>query len=239
VWYAKYRLPDGRQVQRRVGPAWSERGRPAAGYFTKRTAQDWLGDVLDQARRGTLPGMVRTGATFADACAEYLRSIEHDRARKPSTVRDYHSIIKAHLLPTFGSIRLEDLSTERIERWAEGLTLGGRMNNRTKLKILTVLHGVMQRAKRVWKLPVNPVAGVEKPTQRHRTEIDVFSADEVWALVRAAASEQDAGIFQHQSPETSLIGAPPVRGPRRPSAARRRRATMRGPRPHPASAPAS
>ena len=28
VWYAKYRLPDGRQVQRRIGPAWSERGRP-------------------------------------------------------------------------------------------------------------------------------------------------------------------------------------------------------------------
>ena len=24
AWYAKYRLPDGRQVQRKVGPAWSE-----------------------------------------------------------------------------------------------------------------------------------------------------------------------------------------------------------------------
>ena len=22
VWYAKYRLPDGRQVQKKVGPAW-------------------------------------------------------------------------------------------------------------------------------------------------------------------------------------------------------------------------
>jgi hypothetical protein len=29
---AKYRLPDGRQLQRRVGLAWTERGRPAAGY---------------------------------------------------------------------------------------------------------------------------------------------------------------------------------------------------------------
>jgi len=38
VWYAKYRLPDGRQVQRKLGPAWSERGRPPAGYFTKRLA---------------------------------------------------------------------------------------------------------------------------------------------------------------------------------------------------------
>jgi hypothetical protein len=39
VWYAKYRLPDGRQVQRRVGPAWTQRGRPAKGFFTKRTVE--------------------------------------------------------------------------------------------------------------------------------------------------------------------------------------------------------
>jgi hypothetical protein len=67
VWYAKYRLPDGRQVQKKIGPAWSERGRPPVGYFTRRLAEDWLRDVLDQARRGTLAGLVRTGATFADA----------------------------------------------------------------------------------------------------------------------------------------------------------------------------
>ncbi|MGC2374567.1 MAG: hypothetical protein WA484_11910 [Solirubrobacteraceae bacterium] len=36
VWYAKYRLPDGRQLQKKLGPAWTERGRPPAGYFTKR-----------------------------------------------------------------------------------------------------------------------------------------------------------------------------------------------------------
>src|SRR5690242_13982050 len=29
VRYAKCRLPDGRQVQKRIGPAWTERGRPA------------------------------------------------------------------------------------------------------------------------------------------------------------------------------------------------------------------
>ena len=118
VWYAKYRLPDGRQVKKRIGPAWTSRGRPAAGYFTKRTAEAWLRDLLDEARRGTLPGMVRTCPAFADAAAECLRWIEHDRARKPSTVRDYHSIIKAHLLPAFGTQRLEDITTEAVERWA-------------------------------------------------------------------------------------------------------------------------
>lgn len=195
VWYAKYRLPDGRQVKKRVGPAWSGRGRPAAGTFTKRTAEDWLRDLLDEARRGTLPGLVQTGATFADAAAEYLRWIEQDRARKPSTVRDYRSIINADLLPAFGEQRLEDITTEAVERWADGLTAGGRMNNRTKLKILTILHGVMARAKRVWKLPRNPVADVEKPVQRHTTQIEVFSPEEVMALVREADSEQDAAIY--------------------------------------------
>src|SRR5664279_3601358 len=91
AWYAKYRLPDGRQVQKKLGPAWTDRGRPPAGYFTKRLAEAWLRELQEDARRGTLPGMVRTGATFADAAAEYLRYIEHDRGRKPSTVRGYRS----------------------------------------------------------------------------------------------------------------------------------------------------
>src|SRR5215210_590757 len=116
VWYAKYRLPDGRQVKKRIGPAWTSRGRPAAGFYTRRTAEAWLRDLLDEARRGTLPGMVRTGATFADAAAEYLRYTEHDRGCKPSTLTDYRSIISAHLLPAFGAMRLEEITPEKIER---------------------------------------------------------------------------------------------------------------------------
>ena len=86
MWRANYRLPDGRQVHRTIGPAWTERGRPRAGFFTKRTAQAWLRDVLDQARAGVLSGMVRTGVSFADACGEYLRYVAHDLERTPSTL---------------------------------------------------------------------------------------------------------------------------------------------------------
>src|SRR5262249_37949020 len=86
VWRAKYRLPPGRQVQKTIGPVWTERGRPRAGYFTKRGAEAWLRETPDQARAGVLPGMIRTGVSFADACAEYLRYVEHDLDRKPSTL---------------------------------------------------------------------------------------------------------------------------------------------------------
>src|SRR4051794_6835652 len=56
---------------------------------------------------------------------------------------------RRNLLPAFGEMSLEAITTEGVERWAVGLTADGRMNNRTKLKILTVLHRVMKRANHV------------------------------------------------------------------------------------------
>ena len=191
VWYAKYRLPDGRQVQKKIGPAWTGRGRPATGYFTKRLAEDWLRDLLHETRHGGLAGQVSTGATFADAAAEWLRYIEHDRRRKPSTVAGYKVIVRSMLLPAFGQLQLEDVTTPVIERWVGSLELSAS----TRTKAIVLLHGIFRRAKKVWGLSVNPVTEVEKPPVSHGGDIDVFSPEEVYALVRAAGSEQDAAIF--------------------------------------------
>jgi integrase len=196
VWYAKYRLPDGRQVQKKLGPAWTERGRPAAGYFTKRTAEAWLREVLDEARRGVLVGLVRTGVRFAEAAEDYLLWLEFERDRKPSTLRGYRTIVRGHLLPAFGDVLLEDLTPERLERWAATLGSDRPLSNASKIRILTVLAGICKRATNVHKLPRNPAATLEKPIQRRRTiALDVFSPAEVMALVRAADEEQDAAIF--------------------------------------------
>ncbi len=191
VWYAKYRLPVGRQVQKKIGPAWSERGRPPAGYYTRRLAEEWLREVLEQARRGTLPGLVRTGATFADAAAEFLRYAEHNRAVKPSTLVDYRSIVAGRLVPAFGARRLEDITAGEIEAWRATLAV----SNRTKNKVIVLMHGVFGRAMKVWGLPVNPVAAVERHPERVSGDLEVFSPEEVLALVRAAASAQDGAIF--------------------------------------------
>jgi hypothetical protein len=105
--------PTVAKSRRSSAPAWTERGRPPAGYLTKRLTENWLRSTLDEARRGTVPGMVRTGATFADAAAEYLRYIGEDRVRKASTVEDYRSIIRVHLLPAFGDATLETIRVGR------------------------------------------------------------------------------------------------------------------------------
>ena len=147
--------------------------------------------MLDQARRGTLLGMVQTGATFADAAAEWLRYIEHDRGRKPSTVAGYHAIVRSLLLPTFAKESIESITPAMIESWLGSLHQAAS----TRSKALVLMHGIFQRAKKVWGLSTNPAAEVEKPPLERSGDISVFSPEEVWALVRAATSEQDGSLF--------------------------------------------
>jgi Phage integrase, N-terminal SAM-like domain len=102
-------------------------------------------DVVHAARRGTLVGQVRTGATFADSAAEWLRYIEHDRRRKPSTVAGYKVMVRSMLLPALGSLQLEAVTTAMIESSIGSLELSAS----TRTKALVLLHGIFARARKV------------------------------------------------------------------------------------------
>jgi Phage integrase, N-terminal SAM-like domain len=80
-----------------------------------------LRDTLDQARRGTLPGAVRTGVIFADAAAERLRCVAEDRDVKPSTLIEYRSVVSSRLLPEFADPPVEEITPDRIEAWRASL----------------------------------------------------------------------------------------------------------------------
>jgi integrase len=54
---------------------------------------------------------------------------------------------------------------------------------------------VFARAYKAYGLSLNPVAGVERHPVRLAGDIDVFSPEEVWALVRKADSEQDGALY--------------------------------------------
>ncbi len=193
VWYAKWRGPDGRQVQKRIGPAWTKRGRPAEGHFTERSAQDWLREVMRSAEEAVArAGVVTTRPIlFSEAAAEWLRYVTEDRACKATTLRDYRTVVRYHLLPVFGDRRIDAITSADIERWRA--TLG--TSARTKNKVLTQLRAIFKRARRVFGI-VNPAAdNVEKLRESRYVDLEVFSPEEVLALVRAAQSEQDAAIY--------------------------------------------
>ena len=136
--------------------------------------------------------------TFAEAAAEYLRFSEQDRGCKPSTIRNYRNAISVHLLPVFGEMALEDITVQEIEQWRAGMSSARQqreLSNKTKNNLLVLMHAIFRRAVKLYGLPANPVASVDRFRVRSSGDIQVFSPEEVWALVRAARSEADAAIF--------------------------------------------
>jgi integrase len=187
VWYAKYRLPDGRQVQKRIGPAWCQRGRPAPGFFTQRgRRRGWLRSCATRS-----PPALCAARSASARRREWLRDAAEDRACKPTTIRDYRNTVERRLMPFFGGVRLDAITPQMVETWRASLTSGAR----TKNKQLTILNGIIRRACRLYGLRTNPVSGVERLREPKNPELHVFEPEEVWALVRAARSEQYAAIF--------------------------------------------
>jgi integrase len=196
-YYMKYRLPNGQQIQKMLGPAWTANGRPPAGYYTPRTAEEALQAILTDARRGTLD-RATTGATFADAAKEYLRYVEHVRQIGAVTVKDYRGVIDRYLIPAFGNRQIESITPDLIDAYKEKLITEGRLSNRVIVRHLTVLHGTFKRAGRVWGLERNPASAdlVERPKVVYTGEYRAYEPEEVELLASHAHNEQDAAIFR-------------------------------------------
>lgn len=189
-------FPMGASERRRSARRGSSAvARPPA---TSRSAQPKTGCVTVSTRRGALPELADTQATFADASAEFLRFVEQDRGVKPSTLRGDHSIVDAHLNPVFGDKRLVEVTPRAIERWRSTVRAaddGKPLSNASKNRMLVLLNGIFERARKVHGLARNPVAEVDRHPERSSNDIDVFTADEIRQLVAAADSGQDGAIY--------------------------------------------
>jgi integrase len=195
-WYVKYRLADGRQVQKLLGPAWTERGRPPDGFYTRKTAGAELRRLLTDAERGTLAGaQARTGTTFADACAEWLRYVEHEKQRAPSTVQDYRNAVECYLKPEFGAeTPLAEITTERVDAFRERMLDEGKLSRRSIQKIMVLLYGIFKRAKRRKWIAANPAEDAERVTVCRSGDFNVLTPVEVEAVARATATEQETAV---------------------------------------------
>jgi integrase len=195
-WYVKYRV-NGRQVQKRLGPAWPKRGRPPEGYLTRALAEAALGEILRAADAGVPLGASSPGRTFGEACAEWLRYVEHDRQRAASTVRSYRSLVNGRLIPDFGAdTSLASITTARVDEYREGLLADGQLSRRTVQQDLVLLHGIFKRAKRRKWITTNPSEDAERVTLTRTGDFNVLTVEQVELVARAAADDQEAALIR-------------------------------------------
>ncbi|MGD0454834.1 MAG: tyrosine-type recombinase/integrase [Solirubrobacteraceae bacterium] len=203
-WRVKWRDAAGVEHKKVLGRVWSGAGRPREGYLTKQQAQRALDEILADARRVGPGARRRIGSQpiFADAALEWLRYVEFDRKRRASTLRDYRHVVESALLPMFGDVRLEQLTSEMIDAYRVHLVAEDRLSARTINKYLVLMNGILRHAQRRWGLTVNPALGVERQPVRRSGEFRVLSAKEVRALALVTALGR-----HHDVPKRELIPA--------------------------------
>jgi integrase len=171
---------------------------PSPDHLTPADAAAALRELLAAApKRATPAGQRASGAvTFGEACAEWLRYVEHERKRKRSTLGDYSSSVRAGLLPGFGAdTLLSSIDTAAIDAWRARLLADGRLSPRSIQKFQTVLHGVLARAKRRGWITVNPAADAERVSVKRSGEFNVLTPVQLAAVARAAETVQDGALF--------------------------------------------
>ncbi len=205
MWYMKLRLPDpqwpGRTMSTRrlLGPAWTERSKPPAGYYTEKMAKYELQAVLADARRGTLPkgvGAAPSAApTFAQAVAEWIRHLERDGCSRTYVI-NCESAAKRHLVPVIGAhTPVASIESEQVDALRDQL-MDGPMRPPTVKKAMTMLYGIMRNAQRKKWIKANPCVDhgrVKVP--KASGDYNHLSVEEVFAVARAADDAQQGALF--------------------------------------------
>jgi integrase len=198
AFYMKCRLPGEGQTTRKIGPKWTGSGQPDPGYFTRKTAQEFLDDFLADARRkaAAAPPPTASGATFGQACDEYLVYIERERQCEPTTLADYRGVVERYLRKRWGDEPLESIAWQDIDAYKRERLDEGKLSNRTIVRHLVVLHGIFRLAKRRHGLVDNPASAefVDRPPVRYSGEFQHLDHEQLMALSRAMPDAQESAI---------------------------------------------
>jgi integrase len=221
VYEAKWRR-SGRQIKRRIGPAWLERaaddsgwimrrGRVPEGYFDEKRAMVRMAELIaehDREERAIEAGERERGVTFRELAAEWLEHLQHERGAKPSTLNDYRYMLAEPgaphrrgngkspgvLVATFGDRPAAKITTREVSAFLRGLDRQGvsARSVNKNRQVLSAIFGYACRAD-THHLPSNPVAATTKRREPPPAVLDFYEPEEVETIASAAADGSHRG----------------------------------------------
>ncbi len=121
-------------------------------------------------------GPLETLSVFYDFWATQIAPA----SRNPKTRKDDRNLWLLRIAPALGHVRLDHLTPERIQRWANSIE-----RSRTRAKAYALLRTVVNRAVKMRKLQWSPFEGTAAPPHRY-SEPSILTAEECKRLRQAA-----------------------------------------------------
>jgi integrase len=134
----------------------------------------------------------RAAPTVADLCFRF--DGEHIAKQRPHTQTEYRGIIRNHVVPKLGKLKVAAVEFEHIERLHAEITKGAPVLANRAIAVLAKMLTLAIK----WKLRAdNPCKGIERNREHHRTRY--LRPDELTRLTEALAvdsNQQAADIFR-------------------------------------------
>ena len=154
------------------------------GFHTRKEAQAALTATLHKLATG--------GDPFPEALTlrEYIpRWLEHQQARlRPHPYRRYSQILRDHVLPVIGDLRLDRIRPGHVQQVLDGVSAKG-LAVRSIVETRAVLSSAMRQAAAWGLIVANPVSAV-RPPKGERKELAVPSLPQLVALLDEARGSQ-------------------------------------------------
>lgn len=167
-----------------------QRKRVSKYFATQSECREWLRNTQSQIQNGLTLAGVRT--TVDEYLVQWLGTIrESVRLR---TKDQYTQIIRQHIVPRLGTIKLKDLRPDQVQA-----LYNEKLDNGTSARTVLLIHAVLHRsfvcAVKLGLVGRNPVDAVTRPRIR-RKEMRVFTDDQARAFLSAAKHTRHACLFQ-------------------------------------------
>ncbi len=170
VYIGQITLPDGKRKRKRSK--------------IQKVVKDWLDAQKELVRSGTW--IADESTKYGDFLDRYMNEVAV-HTLKPKTIENYYFIIKNHIKPDLGNLKLTAIRPEHLQSiYARKLSAG--LSKHTVVYIHSVVHKTLSMAIR-WGLLVRNVADSVTPPTPEKNEIHPLSVDEVKRLL--AVLEQD------------------------------------------------
>jgi integrase len=175
-----YQLPSGawRASMSYIRPDGS-RGRKAKTCRNQASAVVELDRLKESLGAGVESPAHLTVGVYLDGWIETV--VKSDRSA--NTVMSYRLVVRNHILPHVGGVKLAKFAPSDVQRMIANLAIA-KAGDRTRQLAYVVLSAAMKHAISMGLIGLNPCAKIAKP-QSERKEICPFSVDEVHRILAA------------------------------------------------------
>src|SRR3954453_6173936 len=132
----------------------------------------------------TEPPARPTLAAFAAAWMGEQRALAEGGLLRISTLHRYQTALRAHLLPFFGALAVDEITRQRCDRFRIAATTVGRLNPATVNSVVQILRVILRAAQREGHLDRDPLIRL-RPLPVIRRLIEPYTRTEIHRLLEA------------------------------------------------------